>query len=400
MQSFYPYSTLPHFEDHKIVAEIDTEALVENYRKLCLLTPNVRHICVVKAEAYGHVCRICVPALLKEGCDFFAVSCIEEALDVRRICREERAEADILILGYTDPAQAPALAEHDIIQTALSEAYTLSLALSAKSAACRVRVHFALDTGMNRIGFCARSDRECEDATEIIEKLCSAHDTLIPEGIFTHFARAEEEDAVPTRIQYRHFMSVKSALAKKGIHLFSHACNSAATVRFSDFTLDGVRLGILLYGVSPGGVIKNPCRPVMSLHTVISHIHDLPFGEVGYGGSYKTAAPRRIATLPIGYADGFWRVFSGCSVTVRNHEGRSFDAPVVGRICMDQCMIDVTDLPVSSGDSVEIFGQDPCRLTKLAALADTIEYEILCLVSARVPRTKKHAYSKREDLPK
>ncbi len=390
MRSLYPYSTLPHFEDHKITAEIDTAALVSNYRALCARSPGVRHICVVKAEAYGHVCRICVPPLLEAGCDFFAVSCIEEAMDIRHTCRLERASADILILGYTDPSQAPILSEYNIIQTALSEDYALRLAKEAGRYHCKVRIHFALDTGMNRIGFCARDPMECRETAHTIARLCREQTALVPEGLFTHFARAEEEDAVPTEAQYRCFASVRAQLAETGIRLFAHACNSAASVRFPAFALDGVRLGILLYGISPGGVILNSgdYQPVMSLSTVISHIHELPSGEVGYGGTFHTDRPRRIATLPIGYADGFLRAFSGFSVTVATEEGEQ-RAPIVGRICMDQCMIDVTGIPAKVGQQVTLFGKDPRDLSRLASLAGTIEYEVLCLISARVPRVIK-----------
>ena len=172
-------------------------------------------------------------------------------------------------------------------------------------------------------------------------------------------------------------------------NLLCHACNSAAALRIPEYTLDAVRLGISLYGVPPSKHFERITTPVMSLHTIISHIHPLPAGEkVGYGGNFAPGSDRIIATLPIGYADGFLRAYTGFCVTVRTDSG-DFRAPIVGNICMDQCMVDVTDIPCKVGDKVTIFGDDPEDLTTLAYLADTIEYEVLCLISARVPRILK-----------
>lgn len=395
MLPFYMYTDMPKLSEHKVVAQIDTDALVYNYRKLFDITPTARHICVVKADAYGHVADICVPALLDAGCDFFAVSCIEEALSVRKICREYGSDADILILGYTDPSQADALAQNDIIQTLLSFEYACQLNLSARAGNFRVRTHVALDTGMNRIGLLAMSDEECDGAAEQIKQIIS-FENLKTEGMFTHFARSDEEyekTVLPvnshTRIQAARFVRVIDRLADDGIKLFCHACNSAAAVRFPEFAFDAVRLGIVLYGIRPSAHVDIELKPVMALKTLISHIHTLKPGEtVSYGGRYCSNTERKIATLPIGYADGFMRAYEGFYMTVNNQNG-SFKAPIVGRVCMDQSMIDVTDLPVSVGDEVTVFGSDATALSELARLADTIEYECICLVSARVPRVKK-----------
>lgn len=395
MLPFYMYTDMPKLSEHKVVAQIDTDALVHNYRKLCAMTPDARHICVVKADAYGHVTDICVPALLDAGCDFFAVSCIEEAIAVRKICREYGSGADILILGYTDPAQAGALARNGIIQTLLSSEYACQLDASARSEGCHVRTHVALDTGMNRIGICAMSDGECDAAAEQIKQIISLGN-LKTEGLFTHFAKSDEEYEKTvlapdshTRIQAARFKRVIDTLAKDGIKLFCHACNSAAAVRFPEFAFDAVRLGIVLYGIRPSAHIDVQLKPVMALKTLISHIHILKTGEtVSYGGRYSADSERTIATIPIGYADGFMRAYEGFDMTVSNDRG-VFKARVVGRVCMDQTMIDVTGLPVSVGDEVTVFGEDAAALSSLARLANTIEYECICLVSARVPRVKK-----------
>lgn len=391
MESFRLYSGIPSLPDGKVWAEINTQALADNYRILCKKTPGIRHICVVKADAYGHTSAICVDALLDADCDFFAVSCIEEAIEVRKLCRAKNRFAEILILGYTDPQYAKALAEYNIIQAVVGEDHAEALLKKAKSEKCTVRVHVALDTGMNRVGLCARNENECMRAADTVKAL-AAEKHLSIEGLFTHFSKADEEEAsvfAPeshTRIQAKRFAAVQDLLKNSGIELFCHACNSAAAIRFPEYAFDGVRLGILLYGVRPSRHVAAETAPVMSLHTVISHIHELPAGEsVSYGGRYVAESDLVIATLPIGYADGFLRAYEGAEVTVHSRTGDR-KAPIIGRICMDQCMIDLTGISAEVGDRVTVFGDDHETLSALAALANTIEYEVICLISGRVPR--------------
>jgi len=391
MQPYYLYSDLPALDHHKVWAEIDTDALYYNYKLLCSLTKGTHHICAVKADSYGHVSDICVRVLLRAGCRFFAVSCIEEAISVRSICNSESIGADVIILGYTDHAQTYLLAENDIIQSILSEEYAQKLNASAQEQKCRVRVHVALDTGMNRIGICAQNDEECLSAANAITEI-SEYENLALEGLFTHFAKADGEYEATvlshshTKVQFERFDRVRKLLSDRGLSLFCHTCNSAAAVRFPEYALDGVRLGIMLYGIPPSEHIDVGLSPVMSLRTVISHIHPIHQGEsVGYGGSFVSEKDRVLATLPLGYADGFIRAYQGFHVKVSTDVG-NFLAPVVGRICMDQCMIDVTGLPINVGDTVTIFGNDLKDIRRLAKMADTIEYEVLCLISSRVPR--------------
>ena len=394
MSSHRLYSGLPTLPFHKAWAEIDTDALKRNYISLQSYAPTSRHICVVKADAYGHTASLCVPALLDAGRDFFAVSCIDEALEVRALCREAGKKADVLILGYTAPEHVKALADNDIIQAVISEQHAESLCNGAQCHNCCVRVHIALDTGMNRIGLDARSDEECQHAAELIKSLCNKKELSI-EGLFTHFSKADEGDGENfTKEQHERFISVKRILESSNIHLFCHVSNSAATVRFPDFALDGVRLGILLYGATPSACVNADVSPVMSLHTSLARIHRLPAGQrVSYGGDFVADTERTIAALPIGYADGFMRAYSGFKVTVHTERG-DFKAPVVGRICMDQCMIDVTDIPVSVGDKITVFGYDKASISQLAEMADTIEYEVVCLITGRVPRIEKAAADK------
>ena len=395
MEQIYKlYSSLTELEQRKTWAEIDLGALRHNYRLLRdgvsggEVTPRI--IAVVKAEAYGHGAPECVRTLLSEGCDFFAVSCIDEAVAVRAICDGEGRAADILILGYTQPSLASQLARFNIIQTLLSEDYAVRLEEAATQANVSVRAHAALDTGMNRIGFAAHSDEEIRASVSAILRV-STFPHLSLEGMFTHFARADEaprgDGDLFTDRQSNRYRQAVTALEERGLHIpFHHACNSAATVRRPSDFMNGVRVGILLYGARPSEHIEIPLRPVMKLKTVISHLHKLLPGEtVSYGGTFTADSERLIATIPIGYADGFLRAYSGAFVTVNTQNGPR-TAPLVGRICMDQCMLDVTDTGACVGDVVTLFGNDPKELSALAARASTIDYECLCLLSSRVTR--------------
>ena len=388
------YSSLTELEQRKTWAEIDLDALRRNYRLLretvCAADPSTRIIAVVKAEAYGHGAPECVRALLSQGCDFFAVSCIDEAVAVRAVCDGAHKFADILILGYTQPSLASQLARFNIIQTLLSEDYALQLEEAAAASNITVRTHIALDTGMNRIGFAAHSSDETLSTTAAIARVCTFPHLSI-EGMFTHFARADEahggEGEERTDLQSARYREVCHALEERGIRIpFHHACNSAATVRRPNDYFNGVRIGILLFGARPSDQIELPLKPVMKLKTVISHLHKLLPGEaVSYGGTYTADSERLIATMPIGYADGFLRAYSGAFVTIETREGPRI-APIVGRICMDQSMIDVTGTGAQTGDVVTLFGGDPKELYAYADRASTIDYECLCLISSRVTR--------------
>ena len=392
MSKYRTYSSLPLSGVHKAEAHIDLSALVHNYKKLCMYLEGQRAICVVKADAYGHGAPECAKALADAGCDFFAVSSIEEALAIREIFPLGQSRVDIIILGYTFPRQAKLIADNDIIQTVSSEQYARELNRYAAMSNCIVRTHIALDTGMNRIGFCVHNERQINEAVSQIYDMQSLSGIKI-EGMFTHFSDADadfEKREKKTVRQYDRFEKVKSRLEKLGFDTgFCHVCNSAATVKFPDFHLDGVRLGIMLYGALPSEYVECELLPVMTFKSIISHIHLLPPGEeVSYGGEFSSSVERKIATIPIGYADGFIRDLSGAELYIHTQSG-VFPAPVVGRICMDQCMIDITGIDAAEGDEVTVFGDDPDRLHALACRAKTIEYELLCLVSSRVPRIYK-----------
>lgn len=385
------YSSLPCFERSKACAYINLENLKHNYN---ILTNNLscRPICVIKADAYGHGGGECAKALYTAGCDFFAVSSIEEAVDVRIALfdiEEKKRPADILILGYTPPMFAKYLAEYNIIQSGVSFEYCTELEKNAKEDNVNVKIHIAIDTGMNRIGFPAQNDL---DIMTTIDNICliKSFSNISINGVFTHFANADgnpHENYTP--LQFERFLKIKNALENKGINgLFYHACNSAAAIRYPKYHLDGVRFGIALYGYDPSEyVTKDGLLPVMRLETVISHIHILKKGDaLGYGCDYIAEDDMSIATLPIGYADGYVRGYKGSYVTVYTESGK-YKARIIGRICMDQCMIDISLIKDARvHDKVVLMGDSKEHLTKLAENAGSFEYEALCLISSRVPR--------------
>ena len=386
------YQALPIMRDPQTCAEIDLHALRRNYRLLLgrmrETNRNIRPIAVLKADAYGHGAAVCATALAAEGCNFFAVASPEEAVALRAALRENDVPGDILILGCTDPLDVAVLARNDLIQTLLSESYAEALANAAERSGVRIRAHIALDTGMNRIGFPARNPEEIEVVVRSILRI-RRRKNIVLEGLFSHFACAGEGAAGEAFCaeQSRCFRAVRDRLAACGAPIpFCHLCNSAAAVTRPDDLMDGARLGILLWGVAPSENVVFPLSPVMKLRTRIVHLHGLPAGgSVGYGATYRPGENRLIATLPIGYADGWLRAYSGAAVTVHTRKGKQ-TARIVGRVCMDQCMADVTGIGAQVGDTVTLFGDHSAELAGLAARAGTIPYESLCQISSRVPR--------------
>lgn len=365
----------------KTYAKIDLGALEHNYLAIKAHidkdTPECRVMCVVKADAYGHGAENCVKRLAGLGVRRFGVSCIEEARQVRRFAPEN---SDILILGYTPVENAGELAESGYIQTVYSPEYGRALSCAAVEAGQTVRVHIKVDTGMNRIGFSALDGAACAEEISKVTELGG----IRAEGIFTHFACADgaiEE----TERQHGLFAGVLDALGEKVKGLCVHCCNSAAAMRFPEYRHDMVRVGIILYGLSPDRELALPVslEPVMTFMTTVIHVHSLKAGErISYGGSYTAERDMRVATLGVGYADGFLRAFSGGGQVLINGS----PAPVVGRVCMDQCMVDIGDREVRPGDVAVIFDSEGKNIEKLAASADTICYELVCLVGKRVKR--------------
>ncbi len=374
-------------------AEIDLSALRNNFRLLRdavkARDPHTRLIAVVKADAYGHGLSACVRALLEEGCDAFAVFRADEAFLVRSVCWEEKKDARILVLGYSDPSQAVSLAASHALAAIPSLESAEALSRAATEAGVTLSVQIALDTGMNRIGLAARGESDMEDAVKTILRIATLP-SLSVEGLFTHLSSADDEEETArerTLCQQDRFHAVADALAERGLRIpFLHICNSAAAVRGSASCMDGVRMGILLYGPYLSCETNLALRPVMRLCAPIVQLHEVRAGErIGYGGAYVAERDMTVATLPIGYADGLLRAYSGAEVTLCSALGKR-RARIVGRICMDQCMLDVTGCDAAVGDPVELFGGDGTSLPLLAAHAGTIPYESLCLISSRVPR--------------
>ncbi len=392
-RSYALYSSLPPTLCPHARAELDSNALRRNYRLLSKAIlrggGHPRLMAVVKAEAYGHGLSFVMRTLLPMGCDFFAVANLSEALAARAVSRELGRGADILILGYTPPEEAATLAREDLIQTLLSKEYADALADAADASGVQVRVHAALDTGMNRIGYPAHSDEEISSAADAILRVWR-RGSLLPEGVFTHLSHADMEGDLArtqTERQVARFEAVRDRLTGVGLTpLFSHICNSAAAISGTAPLLDGVRIGILLYGGGAFDPQVLPLSPVMRFSGTVTHLHDLLPGEgVSYGGDFVADTPRRIATVSVGYGDGLPRASTGGTVTLYAG-GEIYRVPIVGRVCMDQCMLDVTGLPASVGDAVVFFGETPGDAAMLARVAGTLDYELFCSLSARVPR--------------
>lgn len=385
-------------------AEIDLGVLAENFRacleKMRATSPASRILAVVKADAYGHGTEPCVRALLGAGCDFFSVSCIEEALVVRSVCRDEKKDADILILGYTTPRYARELVENDLIQTLLSPSYAKELADAAREQKLPpISVHVAIDTGMGRIGYPARTEKENEQTVCDILSLREEKAFLV-RGMFTHFARADEEIASAkemTSRQVARYRSIKEKVEEGGMHIpFHHTCNSAAALTRPDDIFDGVRLGLSLYTPPTYTPKRLNLQPVMHLSADIVHIQTIPAGEsVGYGSRFTALNDTPVGVLPIGYADGISRSLKGAVLSLQTRDG-CFPTKIIGSICMDQCMIDLSGIPAHVGDSVSFFGHTPSALPALAEHAGTIPYELLCAISPRVPRIY-HIAKEKED---
>ena len=362
-------------------AEIDLDNLEYNFRTLkSLLGSTVKICCVVKADGYGHSAPR-VSCLFEElGADYLAVSNIEEALQLR----QSGIALPILILGYTPVECAKTLAENNVSQCVYSCEYGLKLAKNAKEHGISVKIHIKIDTGMGRIGFLYRENDVAELSQAAI--LCKSAN-LIPEGIFTHFATADEDEEY-TRKQFSAFSRAIDFLSNEGIKFdIYHCANSHAALKHPEFRMDMARIGLSLYGLTlkDADVDIPDLRPVMSLKSVISHVKTLKKGEsVSYGRKFTASKDMRVATVPVGYADGLMRSTADSAYTLK-----IFDTPakILGRICMDQLLLDVTDIDCAVGDVVTIFdGKSPHTASDLAEANGTIPYEIICSVGKRVPR--------------
>lgn len=368
-------------------ADIDLDAARHNFELIKTKTGKAAIMCIVKADAYGHGVEQMALEYQRLGADWFGVSNIEEAMELRRygIVR------DILILGYTPPRETALLCAHNITQTIFSEEYAQSMSEAAARAGVTLKGHIKADTGMSRIGFNCRGEYDASGQIEACKRVCELPSLEI-NGIFTHFAVADngEDGKEFTQLQFNNFMKLISGLEECGIKLrWRHCCNSAGMLEYPEMHLDMVRPGIILYGLSPSPLLegKYDLHPVMQLRTVVSMVKKLEKGAtVSYGRTFTAEHDMLVATVPIGYADGYPRVLSGRQELIV----RGKRAPIIGRVCMDQLMLDVTAIPdVREGDTVTAFGTDggsTILVDELAEKLGTVNYELVCRMARRVPR--------------
>lgn len=368
---------------HRTWAEIDLDALVHNFDIIKKEAAGAKLMAVVKADAYGHSARIVAPILEQHGADAFAVSNIEEAITLRG-CGITRP---ILILGYTPVSMAAQLYLNDISQCVYSPEYAAALSKRACEDGVKVKVHIKLDTGMSRLGF------DCRD-----EKLSGIEDAItaarlkgfIFEGIFTHFAasdRTETSEDGFTDKQYSRFCTAAERFEKAGLRPeYRHCCNSAAFCLDSDKHFDMCRPGIIIYGLTPSSdlKLKEAFVPVMTVKSVVSMVKTIKKGDtVSYGRTFTAEKEMKIATVTAGYADGYPRLLSNKGYVLINGK----KANILGRVCMDQMSVDISDIDnVKQGDEVILFGKT-LPVEELADMCGTINYEIICGISPRVPRT-------------
>lgn len=365
-------------------AEIDLDALAHNYRLLRGQAPEARFLGLVKANAYGHGAVPVAKKLEALGADMLAVACLDEAIELR----QAGIVIPILCLGQTPPELAPELLEYDITQTVGDLETGAALSAAAVAAGKTLTIHVKVDTGMGRLGFVYYEDDDeaaLERAGKEIESLC-ALPGLEPEGIFTHFANADGSEAY-TKNQCARIYDVFGELWERGLHQFKiyHCAASAAVLNYSwtKVYMNMIRPGIALYGYVPDPSVKDPgLKPVMTVKSRIAAVRDLPAGaKISYGCTATLERDSQIAVLPMGYGDGYPRVLSNQMDMLI----RGIPCPIVGRICMDMCMVDVTGLEdVQPGEAAVVYGP---KLTQRAAkLAGTIPYELLCQLTPRIPR--------------
>lgn len=366
-------------------AEINLDNAKENYKTIKMSAKDRRIMPVIKADAYGHGANFLAKLYEQCGTEIFAVSNINEAIKLRKA----GITKDILILGYTPKEYIETLLEYSITQTVYSLDYAKELSKIVSKTNVLVKAHLKLDTGMNRLGFNPE-----QDYSDILKAL--ALPGIYFEGIFTHYAVADSEDSSDKDFSLEQLNRFNNAVAKLSSdgHSFKyiHCCNSAATLLHPFDEGNLVRPGIILYGIAPADdlSLKHELLPVMSIKAVVSAIKTIHKGEtVSYGRTFTANKDMKIATLPIGYGDGYPRKMSNCGKVLIN--GKFAD--IVGRVCMDQMMIDITDIPkVSVGTEVTVIGQsgdNSITFAEIADMVDTIPYELVCNISVRVPRVYK-----------
>ena len=369
-------------------AEISLNAIEHNYNVIRnKVADDTKVCCVIKADGYGHGAVELSQIYEKLGADFFAVSNIDEGIEIRK----SGSKLPIVILGYTPVSEAENLAEYDISQAVFSLEYAKELSEKCVEEDCICKMHIKVDSGMSRIGFmCQEFPRDEYSIEEICEACCLPN--LEVEGLFTHFCVSDEdaEGREFTNKQYENFIHVRDSLKKRGVDIsVVHCSNSGAIEDYPETCCDMVRAGIILYGLAPSSKLADrlDLAPAMTLKTVVAFVKEVQKGAtISYGRTFTADRKMKIATVPIGYADGFIRQNAKDGYMMVNGK----KAKIVGRICMDQTMLDVTDIEdVKTGDEVVVFGTGENGEPTADSLAEntgTINYETVCLVGKRVPR--------------
>ena len=358
--------------------KIDLDVIARNFDTVCEKV-KVPVMAVIKADAYGHG-AIQVARLLQEKCAFFGVSSMLEAMELR----QAGLKNPILVLGHTPVNAFPTAIREEIRPTIFCYADALGLSQAALEAGMTAPFHFAVDTGMSRIGF--QATKEDADVCAAIAALPG----IAPEGLFSHFATADSKDLTRSLAQAEKFDAFYAMLEVRNVHIpIRHLDNSAGLMNFTRH-YDMVRSGIVTYGMYPSGDVNQtllPLEPALQWLSRVTHVKTLPAGrEISYGGTYTTTRETVVATIPVGYADGYRRNLSGkFHVLIRGQK-----APILGRICMDQMMVDVTHISgVSPNDRVVLVGKyddEEITMEEIAAAADSFNYEFVCGISRRVPR--------------
>jgi alanine racemase len=364
-------------------AEVNLDSIAHNAKEIRRITNKKTEIMgVVKADAYGHGVFEVAKTLL--GCGFtrLAVSMLDEAIQLR----QSGISVPILILSYTDPIRAEEIIEHNVTQTVFSHDLANALSDAAVKLKRDVKIHIKIDTGMTRVGFMPGYSA-VKNVVEI-----SKLPRIVIEGLYTHFATADEKNREYTYMQFERFMSICSELRRIGVDIpVKHVANSAALIEYPEMHLDMVRPGIIIFGMYPSVDIdktKIDIIPAMSLKANIILVKDVEKNtSVSYGRMFTTNRISKIATIPIGYADGYSRVLTGKGTVLVN----GCETPIVGSICMDQCMIDITDIKgdVNVGDEVILLGRQGEKIITAEDIANrigTINYEVVCVIGRRIPR--------------
>lgn len=362
-------------------AEINLDNLRHNFREIKKVVKDKKIFGVIKADAYGHGALEVARVLKEEGVDYFAVAVVTEAMELRR----NGFEDPILVLGYSPETFSDTIVENNITQTVFSYSTAKSISNEAVKQNKIAKIHIKVDTGMGRLGY-TENDNIVEEIKNIINL-----PNICVEGLFTHFSTSDEADKEFSNLQLKRFKNIINSIEKEGINIeIKHIANSGAILDIEEAYFDAVRPGIILYGYYPSSEVnqnKLNLKPVMTLKSNIVYIKEVEKGtSISYGRKFTADKKMKIATIPIGYADGFTRLLFGkASVIIGNKL-----CPVVGKICMDQCMVDVSECEdIKVSDEVIIMGKTSdfnISADVIASKIDTISYEVLCMVSKRVPR--------------